>query len=372
MHITRLNLKNFRNISDLSLEFGSTFNLLVGKNAQGKTNIVESISLISTGQSFRAQDFRDMIMNGRESAEVRAQTHGTLGADSLVVSIDDRRKAFLKNGKRAVASKSSRVCTVLFAPEEIMLLRQSPPARRKYVDVLISQLNPAHKTKVNKYERILRQRNRLLGDPEISRSEKIAGLRPWDEQLVDLGARITESRFTWSTRLNEYIPAHYEGIAPTDDGAIFEYAPYCTVETASEGVGSIADKLAEDLERRRDDELARGFTVVGPHRDDFEARIGDSQVRHYGSQGQHRSFVLALKMAETSLFREITGEEPILLLDDVASELDSSRNRFFFESLRRAEGQVFITATDEAHIDLGSYGEVAIFDVDGGQATPRR
>jgi DNA replication and repair protein RecF len=354
------------------LEFGSTFNLLVGKNAQGKTNIVESIGLISTGQSFRATDFRDMIMNGREAAEVRAQAHGTLGSDLLTVRIDDRRKTFEKNGKRAIASKSSRVCTVLFAPEEIMLLRQSPAARRRYMDTLISQLNPAHKTKVGKYERVLRQRNRLLGDPELSKSAKMLGLKPWDTQLVDLGAKIADSRSTWATRLNEFVPTHYEGIAPSDKPAIFEYAPFCGDEAISMGPVGIGAALADQLERRREDELTRGFTVVGPQRDDFEARIGTGEVKHYGSQGQHRSFVLALKMAEMSLFRDVMGEEPILLLDDVASELDSGRNRSFFESLRRARGQVFITATEENYVHLGKSCDARVFDVEAGHAAARK
>ncbi len=372
MRISRLTLKNFRNIEELTLDFGQAFNLMVGRNAQGKTNVVESIGLVASGRSFRAQDFRDMIMHGRRSAEVRAEAIGSLGSDRIVVTIDERRKEFLRNGKRAVASKSSRICTVLFAPEEIMLLRDSPGARRKHVDDLISQIDPSHRTRVGKYERVLRQRNKLLGDPDIPRSQRISGLRPWDDQLIEFGARITETRDSWNARLNEYIPRHYEGIAPSDDPALFEYSPFCSVEAVKGGVGEIEGYLAREIERRRDDELVRGFTVVGPQRDDFRARIGAGEVKHFGSQGQHRSFVLALKMSEVSLYREVFGEEPILLLDDVASELDQSRNRYFFESLRRARGQVFITATEESLVDLGPEAEVVTFAVEAGRAEARK
>jgi DNA replication and repair protein RecF len=372
MRVEELKLKNFRNIAELSISPGPAFNLLVGRNAQGKTNVIESICLISTGSSFRASDFRDMIMRGKQRAEVQAKAAGEAGADKLSVTMDDRRKSFLKNDKRAIASRASRICTVLFAPEEIMLLKEGPASRRKYMDVLISQVCPPHRTNVGKYEKVVRQRNRLLGDPEISTAKKKSGLRPWDDQLIDLGARITWERDRWCVRLNEFIPSSYGEMAPEEGDACFEYAPYCGQEAVSGGPGELRAELARQVELRRDDELLRGFTVVGPHRDDFTARIGKGEVRHYGSQGQHRSFVLAMKMAETSLFRDVTGEEPILLLDDVASELDSGRNRFFFEGLRRARGQVFITATKDRDVHLGKSSDVAVFDVEAGKAATRK
>jgi len=372
MRIEELRLKNFRNIEGLSINPGSAFNLLVGRNAQGKTNVIESIGLVSTGSSFRASDFRDMIMWGKIRAEVQARAAGEMGTDTLSVTMDDRRKCFLKNDKRAIASRSSCVCTVLFAPEEIMLLREGPASRRRYMDALISQICPPHRTNVGKYEKVVRQRNRLLCDADIPTAKKKSGLRPWDEQLVDLGARITEERDRWCARLNEFIPPSYGEMAPDEGSARFEYAPYCGREAVSGGIGELRAEMARRLELRQDDELARGFTVVGPHRDDFTARIGEGEVKHYGSQGQHRSFVLAMKMAETSLFRDVTGEEPILLLDDVASELDSGRNRFFFDSLRRARGQVFITATKEDDVHLGSSCDARVFDVEAGQAAARK
>ncbi len=372
MLITRLSLKNFRNISELNISPGPAFNLLVGKNAQGKTNIIESISLISTGASFKASDFRDMIRWGSTRAEVAAWALGAAGDDRIVVTMDDGRKSFLKNGKRAVPSRSSRVCTVIFAPEEIMLIKDEPSRRRRYMDALISQVSPAHRTTVGKYEKVVRQRNRLLSDTDISNSVREAGLRPWDEQLASLGARIITSRGSWCERLDEFIPLHYGGIAPADERARLKYAPCCTAGAVSEGPLAIEKELARELARRRPDELMRGFSLVGPHRDDFRAMIGESEISHYGSQGQHRSFVLALKMAEMSLLRETTGEEPILLLDDVASELDQRRNRFFFENLMEARGQVFITATKDSDVGTGGLEDMVVFDVDDGQASPRK
>lgn len=372
MRVTKLNLKNFRNISGLSISPGPAFNLFVGRNAQGKTNVIESIGLLSTGSSFKTSDFRDMIRWGSTKTEVLAEACSEVGSDRIAVTMDDRRKSFLKNDKRAIASKSFGLCTVLFAPEEIMLIKEEPSRRRRYMDTLISQVSPAHKATVSKYEKVVRQRNKLLADPEVPDGTKAMNLKPWDEQLVHLGAKVVEARGLWCERLNEFIPGHYGQIAPADGEASFEYAPYCGIEAISEGIPAIEERLASELWRRRADELVRGFSLVGPHRDDFRALIGDNEVKHYGSQGQHRSFVLALKMAQAGLFRDVTGEEPILLLDDVASELDQNRNRFFFESLRRAKGQVFITATRDTDVDLDSIGDVVVFDVDSGQAFARK
>lgn len=372
MYISELNLKNFRNISQLKLVPGSAFNLLVGRNAQGKTNVIEAIGLISRGTSFRAQDFRDMIMWGRDDAEVSAETQGAAGSDKLAVRMNAEAKNFFKNGKRALPSKSSSVCTVLFAPEEIMLLRGPPSGRRRYFDGLIAQVVPSHKTLVSKYEKVMRQRNRLLSDPELPTSAKRTMLEPWDAQLVEFGSSIVDARRSWCEWINEYVPRRYARIAPTDAKAFFDYAPHCAIAGPIGDRGAAAETLSSQLALRRDDEFVRGFTLVGPHRDDFIAKIGPNEVKLFGSQGQHRSFVLALKLSEMMLFADHTGEDPVLLLDDVASELDAGRNRFFFESISQAKGQVFITATQESDIDLGGVGEASVYSVSQGEVISRK
>jgi DNA replication and repair protein RecF len=372
MRISKLTLRSFRNIKELSIAPGRGFNLLVGRNAQGKTNVIESIGVVSTGASFRAQDFRDMIMWGQGAAEIIAEAEGSAGADTIAVSMNPEAKTFLKNGKRALPSKSSSVCTVLFAPEEIMLLRGPPSGRRRYFDLLISQVCPAHRALVSKYEKVLRQRNRLLGESDLASAVKRSSLEPWDEQLIEFGARIVDNRRRWSRRINDSIPTHYARIAPGDAAAVFEYAPHCGAELSLDGAGDVAIALSSQLALRRNDELVRGFTLVGPHRDDCIARIGTNAIKSFGSQGQHRSFVLALKLSEMKLFREETGEDPVLLLDDVASELDAGRNRFFFESISQARGQVFITATRESDIDMGARTNATIYDVEEGMAKSRK
>ncbi|MFA5812347.1 MAG: DNA replication/repair protein RecF, partial [bacterium] len=361
MLIESLRLRDFRNAADLRLVPGQRINLLVGRNAQGKTNIIEAIGLLSTGQSFRAPDFRDMIRWDREAAEVSARAICAAGSDELKINIDVRRKLFTRNEKRVTSKAPSNFFTVLFAPEEILLLKGPPAGRRRYIDSLIFQLSQPHRNHAMQYDKVMRQRNRLLQDIRLSESARTTGLRPWDEQLAELGSRIIVARNDWCGRINSLLPDRYRSIAPEEGYARFAYAPHCGQRALEKGLEGVMERLREQLEERRKDELVRGVSLVGPHRDDLEAEIGPSRVKHFGSQGQHRSFVLALKIAEMDLLREAAGgEEPILLLDDVASELDPERNRYFFEGLRAARGQVFITATSEADIKLPAGSEMTI------------
>ncbi|MFH1831099.1 MAG: DNA replication/repair protein RecF [Pseudomonadota bacterium] len=369
MRISSLHLRNFRNLTDLHIRPGHTFNLFVGANAQGKTNIIESVGLISTSLSFRTQDFRDMIQQGQQKALVCAEVQSEIGKDELAVTMNLKQKTFLKNGKR---TRNTRIYTVLFAPEEIMLIRSSPAARRKHMDTLISQLLPTYRNMVSRYEKVIRHRNRILCDFDVPSRLRSKNLKPWDDQLIALGAKVVAGRNMWCERLNCLIPEHYTAIAPKDPPAMFTYMPHCGEKALGGGIDSIEEALASQLDMRREDELLRGFTVVGPHRDDFEAKIGAGGIKHFGSQGQHRSFILALKMSEMDLFKEVSGEEPILLLDDVASELDSHRNCFFFECLRQAKGQVFITATAERDFNWTNSHDVFVFDVVDGTVTARK
>jgi len=372
MRISKLNLRGFRNISDLGLEFCPGLNVLIGRNAQGKTNIIEAIGLLSTATSFRTSEFRDMIGWDFSKAEVSAEVEAADGDDVLRVTMDASKKTFLRNGKRAMPRRSSPVKTVLFAPEEIMLLRNSPGSRRRYMDSFISQLHGPHRSDTSKYEKVLRQRNRILGDFDTPAGRRSTLVEPWDEQLCSLGARIVASRSEWMARLNGHIPEQYERIAPADGGASFDYAPHCGGESLGDGSEAIRRTLVRRIAERRKDELARGVTLVGPHRDDLRARIGEQAVKGFGSQGQHRSFVLALKLAEMRLVVEETGCDPILLLDDVASELDRDRNRQFFATIYSGPGQAFITATALEDVRMEGGTQHIVFDVNSGQAKPRK
>ncbi len=370
MNINSLHLINFRNFEGEKIEFGPQFNLLIGKNAQGKTNIIEALCILANGRSFRTSEFRDMIRMDGDFTELRSNVSGRAGLDELRVTLDRARKSFFRNGKKTTPGGFKGLNAVLFAPEEILLLRDSPSARRKYIDNLISNVVASYRGLVRSYERVISHRNRLLQEPMGSLGANLALFKGWDSQLVEYGARIIVERNDWCTRLNGYIPERYRRIAPEDGEATFVYRPHCGEEVLPGGERSVRDALLRELNERREDEFVRGFTLVGPHRDDLEARIAGAAVKSFGSQGQHRSFVLALKIAEIDLLCDALGETPILLLDDVASELDTDRNLFFFRYLCEARGQVFVTATDADSVKFDDAGEIRRFTIDSGRALP--
>jgi DNA replication and repair protein RecF len=357
MHLKQLQLNYFRNFSEGSFEFGPNFNILVGDNAQGKTNVLEAIALLSYGKSFRTSEWRDLVQHDRGKGYVGARTVHASGEDELQVLLEEPRKRFLKNGKNTTPGGFQNVRVVLFAPEEILLLRTSPGARRRFIDSFVCSLVPSYKKTVRDYESVVSHRNRILSDEEKNDFQKRTLLEPWDEQLVTRGTKVILERKKWSEKLSEALTRHYGTIAKKDEEANFIYQPHVN-----------ADSFMETLSERRDDELRRHITLVGPHRDDLVAFIGEGQVKRFSSQGQHRSFVLALKIAETDIYEELTGEVPIFLLDDVASELDPERNSHFFEYLMSAKGQVFITTTRVKDVRLAPTSEAKSFVIEGGSA----
>jgi DNA replication and repair protein RecF len=300
------------------------------------------------GASFRTSEWRDMIFHGRGVARVTAKLESERGGDELVVELGEPRKKFIRNGKNTAPGGFGGLHAVLFAPEEILLLRTQPGARRKFIDTFISAFVPGYKKLVRDYSSVVSQRNKILTDESLTPIERRTNLIPWNEQLVRLGAKVVVARNEWVGKINETLPSHYGAIAVDDDEARFLYKPHACEEGVAGDRRAVCESYERALDERALDEWVRGVTLVGPHRDDLIAHIGSGAVKRFASQGQHRSFVLALKVAEMEVYRRITGEEPLLLLDDVASELDPNRNRRFFDYVRGSRGQVFITTTRES------------------------
>lgn len=356
MFFHSLSLKDFRNIKFAELEFGQGLNIFIGKNAQGKTNIVEAINLFSTGRSFRTSDYRDMIKKGSTTALVNTAVEISEGKDNYTVILDTSKKTFSKNQKNTSPASLKKVVVVLFAPEEILVLKDYPSARRTYLDAAISKLKAGYAKIVRDYEVVVRHRNKILQTLDLNGPQKLKQLEPWNTQLIDLGSRIIVERTIWCDRINEILPKKYGAFAGCDGAAAFNYRPR-------------SRDLTETIVSRSNDELVRMTTLVGPHRDDIEATIDGYALKGFGSQGQYRSFVLSLKMTEMALIESFLGELAVLVLDDVASELDSDRNRNFFEYLAVTKGQVFITTTDEEFIKIGSSPTKQRFFVSEGNVT---
>lgn len=339
MILTRLTVRDFRNYADAELALDARVTYFVGANAQGKTNLLEAVYLLGRGHAFRTADREDLIRQGATCARVRAESDREGLRDHWAVELQVAARTLWRNEKRVRGTDAAWPHVILFAPEETWLFKGPPAARRDYVDTVIEGVDPAYRAVRRQWQRVLMQRNRVLKQAgEIPGAQWRALLAPWDVQLVELGLHVVQARREWLELLHALLPAVHAAFAPTDGEIVLHYRPQVDQ----------AEFFREQLRLRADEERVRGITLVGPHRDDIGVSLDGRDLHHFGSQGQHRSVVLSLKLAEVLLSRERRGTAPILLLDDVGSELDADRLAALFAYLRTLHAQTLVTAT---HVD---------------------
>ncbi len=373
MYLSYLGLQNFRNYTNLRLDLHPRLNVLIGDNAQGKTNIIEALYFLSEGRSFRTAATTDLILWGAEEAIAEAEWVREDMKDQVVAEIGREGKQFFRNGKKCRGFPD--LTTVLFAPEALRLTKEGPAERRAFLDHLLGQLYPTYRPTHRKYQQALIQRNRLLQNDEISGEVLERQMDGWKTQLIEHGAELSVLRAQGIAAINRFLPLAYAAIAGRGASLLLRYAPRNSPSPESDGETkeSMRDCLARAFHERANEERRRRITLVGPHRDDFAALIGNREVRPFASQGEHRSCVLALKRCEVQLLHEENGHPPILLLDDVASELDLDRNRSFFNHLIEMPGQVLISAISREDVILPQAGNSCWFSVrDGGVTIARR
>jgi len=353
MLLQAIRLRNFRNIVEAFVEPHPRFNVLWGANGQGKTNFLEAVYLLSAVKSFRAQTNATLVRFGADEAMLEA--HIDRGGWERIVRLDINergKKVFLNNNAvRSLSDFFGTVNVVVFGPEDIQILKGSPSERRRFVDRAIFNSQPGYAVEADNYEEILRQRNALLK----ARSTDRVLFETYDEQLVQYGADIMRRRLEFLAEFRPILRSTFQSIFDESFEADATYdakwAEHVFTEPSSRE--TLEGMLVDGLRRTRDEERDRGFTCIGPHRDDLATSMNGRDVKSYASQGQHRAFVLAMKIAEIRYLEERFHFAPILLLDDVSSELDQQRNRYLFDFLRaRAEGQVFITTTHRDYIPL--------------------
>ncbi|MBI2344329.1 MAG: DNA replication/repair protein RecF [Deltaproteobacteria bacterium] len=349
MILQHLSLVHFRNYQTLELALHPQVTRIVGDNAQGKTNLLEALYYLGRGDSFRTSERHDLIAHDRGAAVIRAQAMTGGLIDQFAVEIAGRRR-FLKNGKGVRRPDRTWPYCILFAPEETLLFRTGPQHRREYLDRLISGIDPSYRNLLRNYDRVLRQRNRLLHDSmEWAQGARACQLEPWTEQLIACGAELVVARRSWVERLQAFLPAIYAQFAACDGEIVLHYSPHVADAATFRAV----------LAARQDEEFVRGITVAGPQRDNLVAMVAGNDLQHFGSQGQHRSVVISLKLAEVALVQDTSGRLPILLLDDVASELDPQRLAALLETLHAMTCQIVLTTI---HI-----GEVLQRAIPGGE-----
>jgi DNA replication and repair protein RecF len=361
MQLDHLSIRHYRNIERSEVEFGNRFNLFYGANGQGKSNYLEALFFLGTLKSFRHARQSDIIAWGEPSATLKCTlTDGSIGHD-LAVSFSGHNKQLSVDGKSAgrLIDYCSFLSVVAFSPEELIMVSGSPEQRRRYLDRAIFSSDARYLRLYHDYYRVLKQRNQLL------RSRSYYAMEAWNEQLVETATRLIMARDSYIAELADLFSGFYSRISGSDEiGRLWYHAH------ALEGPGepaAVREKLASALAEQCRAERERCTTLVGPHRDDLVFLLNDKPIRQHGSQGQQKSFVLALKMAEIEYLARKSGSLPVLLLDDMTAELDSSRIAHLLDYLVERQMQVFITTTDPATVPLPETIPCSAFRVTAGR-----
>lgn len=342
MKISKIEINNFRNIEGLIFEPSEKTNIIYGMNAQGKTNLIEAIWMFSGLKSFRGAHDKELIKFGSETARLKIEYSGGGLQNTAEINIAEKR-SFKING---VDIKSSSEMTeesniIVFSPDYLSIIKDGPNSRRMFLNNAISSVYKTYSEMLKKYNRALQQRNSILKELKYN-SFLLEIIEDYENILAAYGERIINSRKKYVERITEFMPEIYSGLTGERE------AVKCFYKTENLEEGS-REELKELLKKSRSEDIVGGSTSIGPHRDDLKFFINDIDARGFGSQGQQRSVVLALKLAEAELMAEISGEKPVALLDDVMSELDPYRQDYILNHIK--DWQVFITCCDPSALE---------------------
>lgn len=344
MILKNIYLLNYRNYDEFFVEFSKNKTVIVGKNAQGKTNLLEAVSYLSNLNSFRAKNDREIIKFGSDFFRIKGNVFKNDTDITLDVWANPPKRKIIKINdiKKSKFSEFTEVLkTVKFTVDDLLLLRGAPKDRRDWLDEAISQIYPAYSERLSKYNRIKDQKNNLLKNLKGQNSEL---LNIWNEQLATSGSNIIYLRLKYLKEIKEDVKNNHHNIAGKEENLDFKYNS-TVIEDNIEEIDLIAQKFLEKIKEKEQEELIRGKALVGPHRDDISFFINENDAISYASQGQQRTIVLALKLAEINVIERKTLQKPILLLDDVLAELDKYRQRFLIERIQ-ADLQSIMTTTD--------------------------
>lgn len=345
MKLDHIEVKNFRNIASASLSLKDGSCVLVGKNAQGKTNLMEAIYLMACGKSFRVKGYRDLIRHGEKTASVTVSVCGEGLPFQLKMILDAAEgKAIFKNGIRLekLSEFLGLFRVVLFCPEHLSLIKDGPGKRRSFIDGAICQLRPYYASLLNEFNRLESQRSALLKQRSKKRFDDSL-FDVWNERLAAVSVKIACIRADYIENLIRYAPGHYTGISGGADQMELKYVSDVFKKELSRE--EMEKQYLRLLESGLKTDIRYGYTAKGIHRDDLEIFINSFTAKGIASQGQQRSAVLALKLAEGEISKEMTGKDPVYLLDDVLSELDETRRDYITKGL--VGKQVILSGTDE-------------------------
>jgi DNA replication and repair protein RecF len=361
VRLDKLYTHGFRNLSPAEITCGARFNLFCGANGQGKTNILEAIYLLGTLKSFRHARNRDLIRFSEVRALLKGSVHSDTISSDIAVELDLRVKHPRIDGKAVdrVGEFFGHLNLVLFTPDDLLMLKGQPELRRKFIDRAVFSVDLSYLRWYHVYTRALKNRNALL------KSGDIRSLDVWSEQLVAAGAVLAKRRADFVAVMAPMVQRFYRELSGKNEDVTIQY-----LSLMADANGQVNQDAAEifydGLGKSAKEEIKRGSTLCGPHRDDLLFEFNGRDVRQYASQGQLRSLILAVKMAEIEITEEKFGTAPILLLDDLASELDRQRTANMLAFLRNKTIQVFIATTDAAAIPFTDSSDVTLFHVEAG------
>ncbi|GAA0369277.1 DNA replication/repair protein RecF [Alkalibacterium iburiense] len=367
MYLKDLKLKGYRNYEEATALFSKSINVFLGENAQGKTNMMESIYLLAMARSHRTANDRELIGWNQEFAKVYGTVEKKNNSFPLEIVLSKKGKKAKLNHleQKKLSSYIGHLNVILFAPEDLSLVKGSPSVRRKFLDMEMGQMSSIYLYHLVEYQKVLKQRNAYLKQHKYNGSLDETYLTILNEQLAAEGSEVLAERFSFVKRLEKWAQPIHSDISQGKEKLTLDYAS-SVLTTSQTEKSQIMTDLLQQYEKNKKREREQGTTLIGPHRDDIRFYVNDKNVQTYGSQGQQRTAALSLKLAEIELMKEMTGEYPVLLLDDVLSELDDDRQTHLLRTIQD-KVQTFLTTTSLDGVKKELLENPRIFRVHSGQ-----
>lgn len=365
MIVKSLDLENFRNHKTTKISFSDSFNIIFGDNGQGKTNILEAIYLCASGRSHRTAKDSELIRFSCDSYKIETFVKNNGLDKNICIDYHEDQKKQIKINEiplHKIGALMGNLYAVLFSPEDLFIVKQGPMERRRFVDITLSQIKPSYFYDLQLLSKILKQRNSLL--KILNKNVALIDtMDVWNQKLAEVSAAIMTARQIFSKKLSELAQNQHKFLTIEKEIISFDY--HCSIPASDNMKKSeIIDIYLKQLEKNISRDIVLGYTSAGPHRDDYDISINGNSLKLFGSQGQQRSSVLSLKIAEIELIYNETGEYPVLLLDDVMSELDENRQKYLMDSIRNV--QTFITCTSDVHFRKTLKSSCKYFKIEDG------
>ncbi|MEJ1307918.1 DNA replication/repair protein RecF [Latilactobacillus sakei] len=370
MYLSELQLNHYRNYESVDVHFSPDTNVLIGENAQGKTNLLEAIYVLALARSHRTNTDRELIQWHEDFAKITGLVQRSAGKTPLELVLSQKgKKAKVNHLEQAKLSQYiGRLNVVLFAPEDLNIVKGSPAVRRHFIDMEFGQMSSKYLYNISQYKSILKQRNQYLKQLQRRQAKDLVYLGVLSDQLAAYGAEVTVARRQFLQQMEKWAQKLHQEITKDREVLTFKYQSQIPEEQLDQSVEELYQQFQTLYEKQQTREVEQGTTLIGPHRDDVQFLVNDKDVRAFGSQGQQRTTALSVKLAEIDLMKAQTGEYPILLLDDVLSELDDLRQTHLLKTFQN-KVQTFLTTTSLENVKKEIIATPRVFTVTNGVVT---